>query len=189
MASKKVPDDVQPGTPANNHAETIAYLQERIAALKNELEQMQQNMHHWKRKWLESVAVSSGMVHGEGVHVVQCVSTVVKELMHSKDQYMHSSGQCSKKARKEYWNAVALSIWPNKSTFYENLCPIIIAHVKHYLHETVFHPAKILMQMDLAGGMLSMEGLKVLHMCETDGERYVRNTIICSSADIKQALL
>jgi len=41
------------------------------------------------------------------------------------------------------------------------------------------------MQMDLAGGMLSMEGLEVLQMCETDGKRYVRNTIICSSADMK----
>jgi len=31
-----------------------------------------------------------------------------------------------------------------------------------HLHQTVFHPAKILMLMDLAGGMLSMEGLEVL---------------------------
>jgi len=49
----------------------------------------------------------------------------------------------------------------------------------------VFHPAKILMQMDLAGGTLSMEGLEVICMCETDGKKYVCNTIICSSADIK----
>jgi len=39
--------------------------------------------------------------------------------------------------------------------------------------------------MDLAGGNLSMEGLEVLHMCRTDSKKYVGNTIICSSADIK----
>ena len=31
-----------------------------------------------------------------------------------------------------------------------------------------------------------MEGLEVLRMCETDGKKYVRNTIICCSADIKR---
>jgi len=41
------------------------------------------------------------------------------------------------------------------------------------------------MRMDLAGGTLSMEGLQVLHMCETDGEKYVWNTVICCAADIK----
>ncbi len=30
-----------------------------------------------------------------------------------------------------------------------------------------------------------MEGLQVLHMCETDGEKYVWNTVICCAADIK----
>jgi len=38
----------------------------------------------------------------------------------------------------------------------------------------------------MAGGTLSMEGLEVLRLCETDGKKYVRNTIICSSADIKR---
>jgi len=113
---------------------------------------MQPKVHHWKRKYMENVAVNKRVVPGQGVHLVQCASIAVEELMHSEDQYMHFSGQCSKKAQKEYWNAVVLSIWTNKSTFYENLHPILIAHVKHHWHETVFHPAKILMQMDLAGG-------------------------------------
>jgi len=177
----------KPGTLSTNHTEeTVVYLKKRIAALKKKLEQTQQNMHRWKRKCLESIAVSSGVVAGEGVHVVQCASTAIEQLMHSEEQYMYSSGRHSVKARKEYRNAVALSIWTNGSTFYENLRHLIIAHVKCHLRETVFHPAKILMQMDLAGGTLSMEGLEVLRMCETDGKRYVRNTIICSSADIKR---
>jgi len=28
--------------------------------------------------------------------------------------------------------------------------------------------------MDMAGGTLSMEGLEVLHKCETDGKKYVQ---------------
>jgi len=174
-----VPDGkVQPETLADNDTEeTVVYLKERIVALKEELEQMQQNMRRWKRKCLESVAVSSGVVPGEGVHVVQCASTAIEQLMHSEEQCMHSSGCHSEKACKEYQNAIALSIWTNRSTFYENLCHIIIAHAKCHLCETIFHLAKILMQMDLAGGTLSMEGLKVLRMCETDGKRYVLNSV------------
>jgi len=86
-----VPDGkVQPETLADNDTEeTVVYLKERIVALKKELEQMQQNMHSWKRKCLESVAVSSGVVPGEGVHVVQCASTAIEQLMHSEEQYMH----------------------------------------------------------------------------------------------------
>jgi len=29
------------------------------------------------------------------------------------------------------------------------------------------------MRMDLVGGTLSMEGLEVLRMCETDGRKYI----------------
>jgi len=76
-------------------------------------------------------------------------------------------------------------MWTNQSTFYEELRPLFVAHVKKHLRETVFHPSKILMRMDMVGGTLSMEGLEVLRMCETDGKKYVRNTIICCSADIK----
>jgi len=97
---------------------------------------------------------------------------------------MHVSGQHSEKACKQYRKAIGLQIWANESTFYQNLCSLLIAHVKQYLRQTVFHPAKILMRMDLAGGTLSMEGLEVLRMCETDGDKYIRNTIICCSVDI-----
>jgi len=86
----------------------------------------------------------------------------------------------------EYRKAIGLLIWTNESTFYQCLRPLLVAHVKSYLWQTVFHPSKILMQKDLAGGTLSMEALEVLRLCETDGEKYVRNTIICSSADIKR---
>jgi len=124
--------------------------------------------------------------------VVECADKAVEDLMHLEvnlmhleDRYMHVSAWRSEKACKEYQNAIALSIWTNESTFYANLCHHLIMHVKCHLHQMVFHPAKILMQMDLAGGTLSMEGLKVIHMCKTDSKKYVSNTIICSSADIK----
>ncbi len=186
-ANEQVPSDVQPGTfVANNHTETIAHLKERITVLKKELFRTQQKVHHWKTKYIESIAVNKkSEARGEGPHVVQCASTAIEELMQSEHRYMRASGRRSEKARKEYRNALVLSIWTNTSTFYENLRPMLIAHMKRHLRETVFHPARILMQMDLADGTLSMEGLEVLRMCETNGERYVRNTIICSSADIK----
>jgi len=77
----------KPGTLSTNHTEeTVVYLKKRIAALKKKLEQTQQNMRRWKRKCLESVAVSSGVVPGEGVHVVQCASTAIEQLMHSEEQ-------------------------------------------------------------------------------------------------------
>jgi len=90
-------------------------------------------------------------------------------------------------ARKHTENtkSIGVLIWTNGSTFYQYLHPILIAHMKNNLCQTVFHPAKILMCMDLAGGMLSMEGLEVLQMCKMDGGKYVCNTIICCPAGIK----
>jgi len=45
----EVLSDEQPGTLANNHTQTIANLQERVTALKKELLQIQQKVHHWKK--------------------------------------------------------------------------------------------------------------------------------------------
>jgi len=54
-------------------------------------------------------------------------------------------------------------MWTNvRSTFYEHLFPLFIAHSKKHLLDTAFHPSMILMWMDMAGSTLSMEGLKVL---------------------------
>jgi len=117
---------------------------------------------------------------------VECATRAVERLMQSENQFVEICGRWGDNARKEDRKAVAKLIWENESTFYENLHPLIIDHVKKHLHETVFHPSKILMRMDMAGGTLSMEGLEVLRMCETDGQKYVRNTILCCSADLKR---
>jgi len=178
-------DSVEPRIEANDPTETIAKLQERVAALKKELRGTQQNSQRWKRNCMEKVVTDQIGREEGGVHLVEWASKAVEQLMYSEDQYMCISRQRSEKACKDYRNAIALSIWTNGSTFYEYLRPLLITYVKHHLRETVFHPAKILMQMDLAGGTLSMEGLKVLRRCETDGKKYVRNMIICSSADLK----
>jgi len=170
---------------ANNHTDIIAELEEKVASLRKELRRLQQNNRRWKERYLEYAGVGNRMVHGEGSNLVECASKAVEELMLSEDRYMHVSGWHSEKACKQYQKAIGLQIWANESTFYQNLHSLLIAHVKQYLRQTVFHPAKILMQMDLAGGTLSMEGLEVLRMCETDGDKYIRNTIICCSADIK----
>jgi len=34
-----------------------------------------------------------------------------------------------------------------------------------------------------------MEGFEVLCLCETDGEKYIQNTIICSPVDIKHCCI
>jgi len=86
--------------------------------------------------------------HGESV--VKCADKAVEDLMYLEDRYMHVSAQHGEKAHKEYQNAITLSIWTNESTFYANLCHLLVVHVKCHLHQMVFHPAKILMQMDLA---------------------------------------
>jgi len=182
-SSKEISDVQDTSKEADNHTVTISNLQEQVIALRKELCQMQQNVLQWKRKYME-VAVDPMVQHGECV--VKCADKAVEDLMHLEDRYVHVSAWCSEKACKEYQNAIALSIWTNESTFYANLCHLLIVHMKCHLRQMVFHPAKILMQMDLAGGTLSMEGLEVIRMCETDGEKYVHNTIICSSADIKR---
>jgi len=139
-----------------------------------------------KNIYMEKAAVDRMVpAEEEGQHVVEFSAKAVKEFMHSEDSYMHVSGQCSDRACKEYRKAIGLLVWTNGSTFYQCLHPLLVAHVKSYLWQTVFHPAKFFMQMDLEGGMLSMEALEVLCLCETDGPKYMWNTIICLAVDIK----
>jgi len=165
---------------------TIMDLEERVVTLTRQLRQARQNGERWKTRYMEKVAVDRMLpAEEEGQHIVEFASKAVEELMRSEDSYMRVCRRRSDRARKEYRKAIALLLWTNGSNFYESLRPLLVAHVKTHLWQTVFHPVKILMRMDLAGGMLSMEGLEVLRLCETDGEKYIRNTIICSSADIK----
>jgi len=121
-----------------------------------------------------------------GSMLIECANTAVEQLVQSENHFLDISGWQDAKAHKDYRRTVAMLIWTSDCTFYEHLRPLFIDHVKKHLRETVFHPAKILMRMDMAGGTLSMEGLEVLRLCETDGRKYVRNTVICCSADIKR---
>jgi len=87
---------------------------------------------------------------------------------------------------QQYRNAVTMLIWTNKSSFYKYLHLLLVSHVKKHLCKTIFHPAKNLMRMDMAGGMLSMEGLKVLHICKTDGKN--KSEILLYAAQLMENL-
>jgi hypothetical protein len=60
---------------------------------------------------------------------------------------------------------------------------------KSMLRKEIFSPDKILRIMDLHGGTLSYEGLKVLRQLETDGQKWVRNTVIPSTAELQRAAI
>ncbi len=51
--------------------------------------------------------------------------------------------------------------------------------------ETIYSPANILEAMDLAGGMLSMEGIEVLHAIEHQGRKWFK-CLLPSPAAIKK---
>jgi len=97
----------------------------------------------------------------KGSTLIEAVDKAIEIFMQMEDQYKDISGWQSEKVHQQYRNAIVTSMWTNKSSFYEHLHPLIIAHVKKLLHETIFHPSKILMRMDMAGGTLSMEGLEL----------------------------
>jgi len=73
---------------ANNTIETIAKLQEQVAALKKELRTTQQNLQQWKRKCMEQVVTEQMGQEEGGAHLVEWASKAVEQLMYSKDQYM-----------------------------------------------------------------------------------------------------
>jgi len=141
-ASSKVADLAQ-----QQQSMTIADLEEQVASLRKLLHQVHQNAEHWKRKYLEKVAVDRVVPAEvtEGQHLVQFATKAVEELMRSEDSYLCVSGRRSNRSCKEYQKAVGNLIWTNQSTFYECLCILLVGHVKNHLRQTVFHPAKILM--------------------------------------------
>jgi len=157
-------------------------LSDCVSLLEKEIVRLQKSEYRWRTKYKNLTQKEKGAANGSTL--IESVHKAINVFMHSEDQYMEMSGRRSDKARHQYRYAVASSIWTNKSTFYEYLRPLLIDHVKKHLHETVFHPARILMRMDMAGGTL-----EVLRMCETDGKKYVRNTIISCSAEIKRCCL
>jgi len=171
----------------DNQTEVIQKLRDRVLLLETEIVRLQKSEYRWRTKYKNFTQKEQGAENGSTL--IESVHKAVNVFMHSEDQYMEMSGRRSDKARHQYRYAVASSIWTNKSTFYEYLRPLLIDHVKKHLRETVFHPARILMRMDMAGGMLSMEGLEVLWMCETDGEKYVCNTVISCSVEIKHCCM
>jgi hypothetical protein len=58
--------------------------------------------------------------------------------------------------------------------------------VKDQIRKTTYHPFNVLRAMDFAGGTLSYEGIEVLRQCETEGEKYVRGTVIPCSAELRR---
>jgi hypothetical protein len=67
----------------------------------------------------------------------------------------------------------------------------VISEAKKWLRKNVFVPAAILKQMDLRGGTLNYEGIKVLNDVEasaTDGTnmRRIRSRLICTPACLKR---
>ncbi len=66
----------------------------------------------------------------------------------------------------------------------------VIAESKKWLRNNVFKPSEILKQMDLRGGTLNYEGIKVLNDVEasaSDGnKRRMRNRLICTPACLKR---
>jgi hypothetical protein len=64
---------------------------------------------------------------------------------------------------------------------------VVVAQVKLHLRRTVFSPSKILRAMDLRGGTLSLKGYEILRQLERKGDKWVRWTLIPSSAHIKRA--
>jgi len=65
------------------------------------------------------------MVHGECV--VECADKAVEDLMHLEDRYMCVSVWHSKKACKEYQNAIAFPIWTKKVHFMK-ICTTFLLH-------------------------------------------------------------
>jgi len=60
----------------------------------------------------------------------------------------------------------------------------VIAESKKWLRKNVFKPSEILKQMDLRGGTLNYEGIKVLNDVEASAsdsnQRRMRNRLICT---------
>lgn len=65
----------------------------------------------------------------------------------------------------------------------------MIDKVKKYYRSDIFSPAKLCELLDMAGGQLSYEGIDLLRSLETNGEKYVRDTMIPHPSSIKRVCL
>jgi hypothetical protein len=78
------------------------------------------------------------------------------------------------------WNS---TIWESRIKF------AIIDKVKQYYKTNIFSPAKLCELLDMAGGQLSYEGIDLLRSLETNGQKYVRDTMIPHPSSIKRVCL
>lgn len=62
----------------------------------------------------------------------------------------------------------------------------MIESAKKYFRTEVYSAPRIMELLDMHGGQLSYEGIDLLRQLETNGEKYVRNTIIPHSSSIKR---
>ena len=74
-----------------------------------------------------------------------------------------------------------------QTQFFEGLIRIeLLKQAKRYFKEEVFSPWKILHCMDVNSGKISLESIDLLGTIETDGKKYVSDTILWSSSTIKR---
>jgi hypothetical protein len=64
---------------------------------------------------------------------------------------------------------------------------MIVDYGKEYYRNNVFNPFSVLHLMDLEGGKLNYEAKGLLRQLETDGKKYLWNTMIPSVGELKKA--
>jgi len=88
-------------------------------------------------------------------------------------------------SRKNFRRDVARKIWNDEHEFCQVICNKFYDLSLQFIWQMIYSPANILKAMDLAGGILSMEAIKVLRAIEHQGQKWFK-CLLPSPATIKK---
>jgi len=98
---------------------------------------------------------------------------IITQMMKVEDIFMKVN-QKPKASQKKFRRDIVRHIWSDEREFCQMLRDKMKELVLRVIRETIYSPANILKAMDLAGGMLSMEGIEVLCTIEHQGRKWFK---------------
>jgi hypothetical protein len=151
----------------------IRELQGEISCTKKKLHD-EQKRHSKTRKALEQARL-------------QRVARSDEQALRILFEYMNKQSKHMRRTEESVAASFARNLWSGNG-----LTESLLTHVRHaivslgqqWYAEHVFSPQNLLRLMDLNGGTISMQAIDVLRSLETEGELYVRGTILPSSSSI-----
>jgi len=179
--------DVEISPPQSKRMRLMSDEQDELSVLKLKYkwlfaksENLQVTASHWKSCYNQTLQSQVPMT--EATHN-NMADKVMNEIVHSEDIFILLNWKHFTTCNK-CLHHLADSMWYDKCKVLVLLQEFFLEHAITFIHKEVYSPSNVLRAMDMAGGLLSIEGIEVFCTCKTNSAKYYCHSILPCLADI-----